>query len=62
VELPLRALFEHPTSARMANAVRGNKEWKPTILFPLNTGNKKAKPPLFCVHPVWGGALCYRDL
>lgn len=62
VELPLRALFEHPTPARMANAVRGNKEWKPTILFPLNTGDKKAKPPLFCVHPVGGGALCYRDL
>ena len=60
VKLPLRALFECPTLVEVAMAVREEKEWQPTILFPLKTDG--SRPPLFCVHPVGGGAFCYREL
>nr|VFK09968.1 MAG: amino acid adenylation domain-containing protein [Candidatus Kentron sp. FM] len=65
VELPLRVLFEHASPAELAMAVREQEEWQPAILFPLKTGPSKSsnpKPPLFCIHPVGGGALCYREL
>nr|VFJ65653.1 MAG: amino acid adenylation domain-containing protein [Candidatus Kentron sp. FW] len=60
VKLPLRALFECPTLAEVAMTVREGKEWQPAILFPLKTNG--SRPPLFCVHPVGGGAFCYREL
>ena len=60
VELPLRALFQHATPARLAAAIETDEKWQPTILIPLETGG--SEPPLFCIHPVGGGAFCYREL
>ena len=36
--------------------------WFSGILFPFRTGTGNHKPPLFCIHPVGGGALGYQDL
>nr|VFJ46172.1 MAG: amino acid adenylation domain-containing protein [Candidatus Kentron sp. DK] len=60
VELPLRALFEYSDPAGLARVVCEQKEWQPTILLPLKA--RGSKPPLFCIHPVGGGAFCYREL
>ncbi|MBT8421341.1 MAG: amino acid adenylation domain-containing protein [Gammaproteobacteria bacterium] len=62
LEMPLRAVFDHPTPAALATAVRDRAQWRPTILFPLNIGAEDTKAPLFCIHPVGGGAFCYREL
>nr|VFJ54372.1 MAG: amino acid adenylation domain-containing protein [Candidatus Kentron sp. FW] len=61
VEIPLRALFQHPTPQGLAGTIRAREEWKPTILLPLKSG-ASGVAPLFCVHPVGGGAFCYREL
>ena len=60
IELPLRALFQHATPAGLAATIEADEKWQPSILLPLKTGG--AKPPLFCIHPVGGGAFCYREL
>lgn len=60
IELPLRALFQHTTPAGLAATIEADEKWQPSILLPLKTGG--AKPPLFCIHPVGGGAFCYREL
>nr|VFK14860.1 MAG: amino acid adenylation domain-containing protein [Candidatus Kentron sp. LFY] len=60
MELPLRALFRYPTPAGLATMIRAREEWQPTILLPLETAG--SRPPLFCIHPVGGGAFCYREL
>ena len=60
VELPLRALFQYPTPVGLSAAIEADEKWRPTILVPLKIGG--AQPPLFCVHPVGGGAFRYREL
>nr|VFK35987.1 MAG: amino acid adenylation domain-containing protein [Candidatus Kentron sp. MB]VFK77581.1 MAG: amino acid adenylation domain-containing protein [Candidatus Kentron sp. MB] len=62
LDLPLRALFEHPTPAGLANAIRDRKAWEPKLIFPLRSVENTPKPPLFCIHPVWGGVFCYQEL
>ncbi|HTP24682.1 MAG TPA: alpha/beta fold hydrolase, partial [Anaeromyxobacteraceae bacterium] len=60
-DIPLRALFEHPTPRDLAPIIdRGPQQHSYTPLLPLRrTGTR---PPLFCVHPASGMATCYRDL
>ena len=62
VELSPQALFEHPTPAELAGVVRNRKEWESNLIFPLRGVKNTPKPPLFCIHPVWGGVFCYQEL
>jgi len=60
-ELPLTALVQEPTLAHLASLLRDGKStqvWSP--LVPLQTQGKGR--PFFCVHPVGGNVLCYREL
>ena len=60
-ELPLTALVQEPTLAHLASLVRedaGARAWSP--LVPLQTQGRGR--PFFCVHPVGGNVLCYREL
>jgi amino acid adenylation domain-containing protein len=58
IELPIRILFDHPTIARLAMAIRGCRKREPyRALVSLQAAG--TKPPLFCVHPVGGQAFCY---
>nr|VFJ75374.1 MAG: amino acid adenylation domain-containing protein [Candidatus Kentron sp. FW] len=60
LEIPLRALFAHPTPKGLAEVIRARNEWKPSIFLPLKSGDLGA--PLFCIHPGGGGAFCYQEL
>jgi amino acid adenylation domain-containing protein len=61
VKLPLRAIFEHPTVAEMAQLLR--RETTPahsgTLVQLKTTG---VQSPFFCVHPVGGSVFSYVDL
>jgi amino acid adenylation domain-containing protein len=60
-ELPLTSLVQQPTLAHLASLLRDGKDtqaWSP--LVPLQTQGKGR--PFFCVHPVGGNVLCYREL
>jgi thioesterase domain-containing protein len=61
VEIPLRALFEAPTVARLAEWVEqhgGDTPAQPLVA--LRTGGEAR--PLFLVHPVGGTVHCYTEL
>ncbi|HEX6039914.1 amino acid adenylation domain-containing protein [Longimicrobium sp.] len=61
VELPLAALFEHPTVRGLAERVdggAGSRAWSPLVAIQPDGG----RVPLFFVHPVGGEVLCYADL
>ncbi|MFD4698476.1 amino acid adenylation domain-containing protein [Streptomyces niveus] len=65
VEVSIRALFEAPTVAALAERLRdgnGNAadDSSLTTLLPLRTTG--ARPPLFCVHPAGGLAWSYAGL
>ncbi len=63
VDLPLGELFAQPRVADLAQRLErlasGAATPRDGILLPLSEGSGR---PLFCVHPVAGIALCYRDL
>jgi aspartate racemase len=59
--LPLVTLFQAPSIEELANILR-QKGWSVPwqTLVAIQPGG--SKPPLFCIHPVGGNVLCYRDL
>ncbi len=64
VELPLTLLFEAPTvaelSARVNAALRERPAASSQLLLALARGG--AGRPLYLVHPVGGGVMCYAEL
>jgi amino acid adenylation domain-containing protein len=61
--LPLAALFSAPTIAGLAALVDGDsgpESWSP--LIPIRATRPGMGQPLFCVHPLGGHVLTYRDL
>jgi len=60
VELPMRALFEHPTPEQLAKLIDSGHTRPYTPLVPLRKSG--AQPVLFCVHPAGGSASVYGNL
>ncbi|TGE01252.1 amino acid adenylation domain-containing protein [Methylobacterium nonmethylotrophicum] len=61
VTLPMRTLFEDPTIAGLAAALRRGRDGEAGgILVPLRAGSDR--PPLFCIHPGGGHVFCYLPL
>lgn len=59
--LPLSLLFEVPTVAHLAAALRREPGSSgESLAVPLRSGGKQA--PLFCVHPAGGTVFCYLEL
>jgi len=60
-ELPLSALFEEPTVEHLADLLRHHQRSERTSnIVQIQFSGKK--PPIFFVHAVSGGALCYLPL
>ncbi|MFE6701620.1 amino acid adenylation domain-containing protein [Streptomyces sp. NPDC057718] len=59
--LGVSAVLAHPTAARQAALLRDGlgADGRPGAAVPLAGGG--GQPPLFLVHPVGGGVLCYRE-
>ena len=62
VELPVRAVFEAPTVAGLAQRLDADDDGRSSfdVVLPLRTGG--SNPPLFCVHPAMGLAWAYSRL
>ncbi|RKH58629.1 non-ribosomal peptide synthetase, partial [Corallococcus interemptor] len=59
-DVPLAALFQHPTVEELAKLLRAETEtWSP--LVPLEKGDA-GRRPLFLVHPGGGNVLAYPEL
>ena len=61
VEVPLAALFEHPTVRGLAARMDGGsrpRPWSPAVAIQP----RGDRVPIFFVHPVGGEVLCYADL
>jgi aspartate racemase len=59
--LPVAAIFQAPTVARLAHLLRQDgRALKWSCLVPIQTGG--SRPPLFCVHPGGGSVLRYQRL
>jgi thioesterase domain-containing protein/acyl carrier protein len=59
-DLPIRALFEHPTIEALAAALSDVGCRREGILVPLQPGG--SRPKLFCIHPAGGHIFCYLPL
>jgi amino acid adenylation domain-containing protein len=59
-DVPLAALFEHPTVRALAARIDGDARegWSPLVAIQPDGD----RVPLFFVHPVGGEVLCYADL
>ncbi len=60
-DLPLATLFQQATIEHLARLIRQQGETPPQSAL-VAIRSRGAKSPFFCVHPVGGGVLCYRDL
>lgn len=59
--LPLGLLLQNPTIERLASLLRqATGALERSALVPINPAGSRL--PFFCVHPVGGNVLCYREL
>lgn len=56
-ELPLSAFFDGGTVEHVASLIRNNTNTSPAHLVMLQGGG--SGPPIFFVHPIGGGVVCY---
>jgi acyl carrier protein len=69
-KLPLASLFSSATVEALAKTISqgklafGNQDWDKSIIWSslVEIQPKGSQPPLFCIHPLGGETLCYRDL
>ncbi len=61
LRLPLATLFQAPTIAQLAAALR-QRGWQPAWRSLVALRPNGTKPPFFCVHAVGGNVLEYHDL
>ncbi len=61
-KLPLATLLQAGTIEQLAKAIQLESTETWSSLITIAAGNPTQKPPLFCIHPIGGGALYYRDL
>ena len=60
-DLPIRAIYETPTIAGLAQRVSHGEQTKPTLAaLPLRVTGKR--PPLFCLPPAGSRSWCYAGL
>jgi acyl-CoA synthetase (AMP-forming)/AMP-acid ligase II/thioesterase domain-containing protein/NAD(P)-dependent dehydrogenase (short-subunit alcohol dehydrogenase family)/acyl carrier protein len=59
-DLPLSILFEGPSVAHLASAMRQPNGPAQSPLVPIQPGGTKR--PMFMVHPAGGNVLCYHEL
>lgn len=59
-KVPVSVLFEQPTIEHLAGSLRGQVPIRRSHLVRIQ--DKGSKPPLFFVHAISGGALCYLPL
>jgi acyl transferase domain-containing protein/thioesterase domain-containing protein/acyl carrier protein len=64
IEMPLNALFQAPTVAKMAKYVsaRGHEERPPSSQILVSIQPQGSRTPFFCVHPVGGQVISYAEL
>ena len=66
IDLPLTALFDHPTLARLADcidAAQAAPRRPASPASPLMVLNRRpGRPRLFCVHPLSGSTFCFRPI
>ena len=60
VDIPLSAFFDGGTISRLAELVLNKTHTPPRHLVPIQKGDTKL--PIFFVHPIGGGVVCYAYL
>jgi thioesterase domain-containing protein len=58
--LSVATIFQHPTVEQFAELIQQQVDTPLSPLLPIQTDG--SLPPLFCVHPIGGYVLCYREL
>ncbi len=62
IRLSLATLFKKQTIAELATILHqeeSSQEWESLVMIQQG---KPTKPPLFCIHAIWGNVLFYRKL
>jgi amino acid adenylation domain-containing protein len=60
VELPLAAVFQHPTIEELAALIEAGGPHTTDVLVPLS--HEAKGEPLFLIHPIGGSVMCYAAL